>query len=534
MAKMSGINTFSEVLRRAISDFEEHGFDSEERLEHWRSELERAAQGHTVITAEHLKRTLTAIYNKDVTQGGLLRSHGISKWKLERIAPRLRNELDRKIMAASSLIKLNREEMIAKTLRRFSGWATSIPVGGSEAIEKRETNDGIKKALKALPFEERRVMIDQAAKFKASLSNIVAVDGGAIAGVWRSHFRAAGYNARPDHVARDGKIYVIRDNWAMEKGLMKLGGREYTDQITMPAEEVFCFPGDSEVPYAHFIEKAYRRWYSGKLTEIVTASGKTIRATPNHPILTDFGWKAIGLLEEGDNVIEISNKLIQPFECNKNDRISTIAEIYGSLQEHGFMDSTSIGSKDFHGDGIKGNVNIVFAAWPLTINSISAKSKRICKLFFTKPNLPASKSHFKMAFVRILGASNSIMCGLGDLLAILRRSIGHAQSIGFLAGANNSPGIENANLDGLTANSIFGSDRLDGLPIGMKLCKSKVNIVRQVEFAGHVYNLQTKYHWYSVNAIITHNCQCRYKYLFNLRDLPDEMLTDEGRKFLKR
>lgn len=242
---MAGIKTFADILREAIADFEQHGFDSEERLEHWRSELQQVAQGHTAITTEHLKRTLTAIYNKDVTQGGLLRSHGISKWKLQQLSPRLRNELDRKIMAASSLIKLNREQMIATTLRRFSGWATSIPEGGTRFYASgdgsiRDVNNGIKKALKALPFEERRVMIDQAAKFKASLSNIVAIDGGAIAGVWRSHFRAVGYNARPDHVARDGKIYVIRDNWAMEKGLMKLGGREYTDQITMPAEEVYC------------------------------------------------------------------------------------------------------------------------------------------------------------------------------------------------------------------------------------------------------------------------------------------------------
>jgi hypothetical protein len=29
-------------------------------------------------------------------------------------------------------------------------------------------------------------------------------------------------------------------------------------------------------------------------------------------------------------------------------------------------------------------------------------------------------------------------------------------------------------------------------------------------------------------------CQCRYKYIFNLRDLPDEMLTDKGRATIKR
>ena len=83
-------------------------------------------------------------------------------------------------------------------------------------------------------------MIDQAAKLKASLDNIVATDGGALAGMWKSHYRAAGYNARPDHAERDGEIFVIRGNWAIEKGLMKLDGCQYTDEIEAPAEFVYC------------------------------------------------------------------------------------------------------------------------------------------------------------------------------------------------------------------------------------------------------------------------------------------------------
>ncbi len=234
------IQTFSDVLRRAIADFETHGFDSEERLARWQRELMGAAEGHTAITADNLKRTLTSIYTAQVTKGGLLRAHNIPAWKFNQIAPKLQRELQRRIMAAAQLIKLNREEMIARTMRRFSGWATSIPIGGSEAVDRKEENASIKKALKSLPYDERRVMIDQAGKFKASLSNITATETGAIAAVWRSHFRAAGYNARPDHAERDGKIFVIRDNWAMQNGLMKLDGHQYTDDIEMPAEFVYC------------------------------------------------------------------------------------------------------------------------------------------------------------------------------------------------------------------------------------------------------------------------------------------------------
>lgn len=234
------IKNFSDILRQAIADFEKHGFDSEERLERWRRELEQAAEGHTAITSENLKRTLKSVFTTQVQGGGIVRILNIPQWQMNQLLPRLQNELDRRIMASAQLIKLNREEMVAKTMRRFSGWATSIPVGGSKAIDKADTSDDLKKALKSLTYEERRVMIDQAGKFKAQLHNIVATETGALAGLWRSHFRQAGYHYRPDHKARDGVIYVIRDNWAIQKGLMKAGGHQFTDQITMPAEEVFC------------------------------------------------------------------------------------------------------------------------------------------------------------------------------------------------------------------------------------------------------------------------------------------------------
>lgn len=237
---MTAFGVFSEVLRKAIADFEAHGFDNEERLEHWRRQLESAAVGHTTITSENLRRTLRSVYSAQVTNGGLLRVHNIPAWKLSQLAPKLQAELERRLMASAQLIKLNREEMVARTIRRFSGWATSIPAGGSKAVDRKETADIVKKSLKSLPFEERRVMIDQAAKFKAQLSDMVATGTGAIAAVWRSHYRAAGYDYRPDHKERDSQTYIIRGNWALENGLMKPAGHKYTDEQTMPAEEVFC------------------------------------------------------------------------------------------------------------------------------------------------------------------------------------------------------------------------------------------------------------------------------------------------------
>ena len=84
-----------------------------------------------------------------------------------------------------------------------------------------------------------RLQIDQGHKFSNTLNDIIAVDGGAIAAKWKSHYRQPGYDYREDHKERDGNYYAIRGSWAMEKGLMNKG-EGYTDDMTMPGEEIFC------------------------------------------------------------------------------------------------------------------------------------------------------------------------------------------------------------------------------------------------------------------------------------------------------
>jgi len=83
-------------------------------------------------------------------------------------------------------------------------------------------------------------MIDQSHKFVSSLNNILAKDGGAIAVIWHSNWRQRNYNYRPDHKERDSNVYALRNNWAIEKGLMKAGPAGYYDEITQFGEEIYC------------------------------------------------------------------------------------------------------------------------------------------------------------------------------------------------------------------------------------------------------------------------------------------------------
>lgn len=241
--------SFFETLTAAINDIAMHGFDSEARLQYWAGQLRQSAKANWVsmrVLEESLKRVLVSAYSRLVDKGGILREHPtVSRFTLEQVKPKLRAELDRRIMASANLIVLNREAAIEKTIQRFSGWTTSIPAGGApRTVDKTETKTDIRKALKALPYEERRVLIDQGHKLHSSLNSIIATDGGAIAGYWHSHWKQRGYNYRVDHKDREGagtvpKCYAIRGSWAMSQGLINKGDG-YTDEMTQPGEEVYC------------------------------------------------------------------------------------------------------------------------------------------------------------------------------------------------------------------------------------------------------------------------------------------------------
>jgi len=233
--------TFYEVLTAAINDFMRFGFDSQNRLDYWVKELKTAAV-KSLITPQtlqkELERSLKGAFDRLVTKGGLV-NKDVSRFTIAKLTPKLRAELDRRIMASANLIKYNREESISNTLRRFAGWATSIPVGGSDAVDRQEEKKHIKKELGLLPFKERRVIIDQTHKLVANINEIVAIDNGAIAAKWHSNWRQANYDYREDHRELDEKIFLIRGSWAVKDGYVKPKSG-YTNDVVAPGEEVYC------------------------------------------------------------------------------------------------------------------------------------------------------------------------------------------------------------------------------------------------------------------------------------------------------
>lgn len=235
---------FYDVVGEAVSDIVEHGFDSQERLQKWLIAIRRAAI--QALIPEHeleelLRRSLSKAFRSAASTAVLQRKHvGIPAFKLEQIRYGLHVEVRRRIQVGADLIKLNRSTAIEQTLQRFAGWASSVPAGGSSAVSRKETGEKVRRSIAGMPFVERRVIIDQAHKLVAAVNDIVARDGGAIAMRWQHIHPGPHYDSRPEHLARNNKIFLIRDSWAHQGGLVKLAGGQYLDQVDQPGEKIFC------------------------------------------------------------------------------------------------------------------------------------------------------------------------------------------------------------------------------------------------------------------------------------------------------
>lgn len=234
---------YRKVVVAAVQDIALHGYDSPERIARWAEAIASSARD-TLAPERDLERQLTQVleqvYRRQVGQRQLLKSHfGAEGFALDRAQYVLRRELEKRLLVAAELVKSNRDLAIKETVRRFQGWATSLPEGGRK-LDRGDAAAAILKYLKNLPSADRRIILDQGRKLASGLSQALAISGNAVGGYWSSKWRQPGYDFREDHRDRDLEFFLLRDNWAITQGFMKLGGHKYTSSITAPGEEPNC------------------------------------------------------------------------------------------------------------------------------------------------------------------------------------------------------------------------------------------------------------------------------------------------------
>lgn len=310
------------------------------------------------------------------------------------------------------------------------------------------------------------------------------------------------------------------------------------------------------------------REYSGPVITLETSRGNRITVTPNHPILTTEGFIPAGMLQENQKIIETTGEYGRFMgEAPDNINIPTAVENIGHpiIQTCGGTAIRVKGSAvQFHGDGIADSeVNVVFSKRFRVRKGDVLRCDPI-----SKPGFPAAhfgrglffaKSAIFQVLQRAFHAANSIMgrFGFGGGIEAVSVESKQTTDIGegtsafggdlskskpllmqrqeflkFFRSGLHVPGgyikeflarfpgkkpiVHHGPLD-----CVFGyaemlrhlrvSDPLAVEGLQRLLCQNVLVIsdlvhVSASEYHGKVYNLQTKYGFYTYNSIVTHNC----------------------------
>jgi hypothetical protein len=342
---------------------------------------------------------------------------------------------------------------------------------------------------------------DQVSKASTAFTRARQLQIGIREAVWvHSH---AGKVPRPTHVDMDGKTYDI------EKGMWD----EAVQRWIHPGEEINCFPSETLIDSADGVEKAYRRRYRGELTTIITSSGKSLSATPNHPILTANGWVAIGLLCEGDHVIELGDHSIdrRMVERDKDDAIPSIADVFEAIEKSGLRRSELSAGDQFHGDGsADGDVEIVSTAGDLILGRQACRNER--RKHFSLAVTPQTTLH-SSAPLKFNGgafcALDGVVGGLGQAVTSFRALAIHSDLVRVPGGSQRSPSEKDALRDRASRDGVQFRESQDA-EASLVLQTQEVSIVKveRSPFDGHVYNLQTRDGWYIAGGLVVHNCRC--------------------------
>lgn len=396
---------------------------------------------------------------------------------------------------------------------------------------------------------------NQIANFNGLTTKIRHQKLGITQGIW---ITSKDERVRKCHQVRDGKEFDLT------KGLYS----SCDGKSLFPGTDYQCFPGDSQLNHTSFCEKLYRRRFTGKLTNIVFDDGVVLRATPNHPILTDKGFKAAHLINRGDNIIRAIDKSYDVLKLYGDNIIPTFEQIFSTLDflgvEHGI--SASVGS-EFHGDISDGEINVI----ELDSLLVDKINPAIREKFF-ELNLSGSDQEIILDSLTCLGNGffgshrlRDTATGIVGVLNLFRsRFLIHLSPLelfSFALGSwfdskikksfsNNISGnskvfsdcifafsvlvhgqdiidrkIELIGLDIIDRNfksnlaefsgegvsvdaNILGNGR-DSFPVRYELCSVQDNFF--TDFTGHVYNLQNVSGYYTTETTTVSNCRCTYR-----------------------
>lgn len=297
-----------------------------------------------------------------------------------------------------------------------------------------------------------------------------------------------------------------------------------TDGTTTHAGQIYnCFPSDVLVVPDDGIRKVFRASYVGELVTL-RAGKTTLKVTPNHPILTPGGWVAAGLLQVGDDLIQVLPESWDIGEDNDDKGLSSFGEIFELLAAD--METRMTAPiNDFYGDVVHGDIKIVRTKFDLSLDYDA-------KFFDLSRDDMIPRAHGRVLSAgsvrRIPKILETLDACLGDIFNSLFRSsdLGHSL-VGVGSGSlGDTTLLENVTDRGDRTVISLGesgsavardvvSDYLESREVRSRCSSERLGTLRitdrsMSQFSGHVFTLETVRGHYRVTpaGIIAKNCRC--------------------------
>lgn len=312
---------------------------------------------------------------------------------------------------------------------------------------------------------------------------------------------------RPSHAAADGQSVLLGQPFRVGDAALQMP----CDPSAPAGEVVNCVTGDTLIQWAGYrMPTVTRREFSGSLVELVLSTGDHLTCTPNHPVLSPFGYVPAQVIREGQYLLAAG----QPPAPEVDHVPASIEELYRSAVETGQTRRVRGSAVDFHGDGTEAEVEIIRPDLSLPNEGEPPLPGQICKEALVRlsdrEGTGSSSSAGNAPMFEGLGIdgwpTSGTVSRFGESLPLLEGHAGEAEPIRLGSGAYREPEFIEATHDGRTRYPEGLAHLEDAASLGVQLAKVvQVNVLTG-DYV--VYNLSTEGGWYIGNSIWQHNCRC--------------------------
>jgi hypothetical protein len=254
--------------------------------------------------------------------------------------------------------------------------------------------------------------------------------------------------------------------------------------------------------------------YCGPIVEITFADGRRMSVTANHMLLTPYGFARAQHLRKGDAILDCAAfERVILRDPNYDGYPARADEIVESLAEARSMAACGVKAtaKNLNGDGIfcEGEIGIIRPDSLLPRHKVTGSAEHSSEQSFGSgcPGLVTLDAERNLAaMLKALRLSVGGVPRLSECPTFSRRHVGEPKRVGLgLRSADNTGSGETA-LDNGARHLPLKGDGLFRLPAGVRT--ARISRLRFRECSTHVYTLQTKSTLYTINGLVSSNCQC--------------------------